>query len=132
MNTKFQQIQSYEDLKRQATTVGMLLSAIRVGQEVPGRDRFLTVGLEVCDIVRERGRLGERPSSPTYEDEAFMDRFSRPRSETALDYPAKLETLTEQAITVRTVLERLLHLEQVPAEDVALSCNFYHLVYDAF
>lgn len=110
----------------------MLLSAIRVGQEVPGRDRFLTVGLEVCDIVRERGRLGVSPPSPTYEDEAFMDRFYRPRSETALDYPAKLNTLTEQAVTVRTVLERLLHLEQVPAEEVAQSCNFYHLVYDAF
>lgn len=131
MNITSNQIQTYENLRRQVATLGMVLSGIRVGQEVPGRDRYLTVGLEMCDIVAKRGRLGAHPVSQTYEEAAFIDRFYRSPPETPLQCPETFSTLEEQALRTRRVLERLLHLEKVPAADVAQCSDFCHEVYNA-
>jgi hypothetical protein len=129
MNIKPKQIQTYDDLKRQAATVGMVLSGIRAGHEVPDRDRYLTVGLELCDIVAERVRLEQSTAAKTYDELAFIDLFYREPEKTVLKYP---DQLRDRALAVRNVLERLLHLEEMPAADVADSATFCHLVYHAF
>lgn len=130
MNVKSKHIQTYDDLKRQAATVGMVLSGIHAGHEVPDRDRYLTVGLELCDIVAERVRLEQSTAKKTYDELAFIDRFYCEPEKTIPKYPDQLSR--DQALAARNVLERLLHLQEMPAADIADSATFCHLVYHAF
>lgn len=129
MNVSTKLIRTSDDLKGHAATLGMVLSGIRVGHEVPDRDRYLTVGLELCDIVAERVRLTQSTAQKTYTELDFMARFCEP-DKNSPKHPDP--TLRDRALRVRNVLERLLHLEKPPAADVADSATFCHLVYHAF
>jgi hypothetical protein len=131
MKSAGKKIATYDDLKRQTATLGMVLSGIRLGQDVPERDRYLTIGLELCDVVAELGRLGESPVSSTFEEAAFIDRFYQ-RKENPLRHPERLPELEQGAKATRRVFETLLHFQEVSPTDLDQSAEFCHLVYDAF
>jgi hypothetical protein len=136
MKSARNRIETYDDLKRHTATLGMVLAGITVGQTVPDQERHLNTGLELCDVVAQVGRLEterlrQTSVESTFEEAAFIDRFYR-TAETTIRHPEKLRELEERAPVVRRILERLLHLERVPQNELKQTSQFSHLVYDTF
>jgi hypothetical protein len=123
-------IETIDDLRRETATLGMVLWSLSVEQAVPDRERLLSLGLEVCDVVAAVTRTP--PECPTFEEAAFIDRFYD-QNERSILHPRKLQEsgLVEKAGLIRDVIERLLHFERVSRDELSQSSDLCSNIYNA-
>jgi hypothetical protein len=122
-------INTYEELRDHAATMGMVFFGLRYGKAHTGRRQYMDIGISICDVITKGPTLSE-VGVTSYEDLAVVEAFRAIEHQTG-SRTDKLKDLEDDAPSVRKILERLHEGESVPVEELDRSANFFRRIYSA-
>lgn len=125
--TESRHINTYDELKDHAATMGLVFFGLKYGKRQINRQHYMDIGISICDVITKGPRLTE-VDVVSYEDLAVVEAFRAIEHQTG-GRKGKLKSLEEDAPSVKTILERLRQGEDVSVDELDKSAAFFGKIY---
>lgn len=119
-------IKTYDELRDNAATMGMVFFGLRYGRPRVQRSQYMDIGISICEVIT-KGRSLSEGSITNYADLAVVEAFRAFEHQKEVR-PDKLANLESDAQPVKEILERLKRSETVSVEELDRSASFFRKI----